>query len=104
MTQICFQHLWSDRAPGPRMYRAIGAAAGIHRSAGFVLADALVPRNPQAAAPSCLLSIADLTCACIACGGVAEENEGTWVAEATENLLDAWVELLAEDSFSPKAR
>ena len=30
-------------------------------------------------------------------GGTSEEAEGSWLAQATELLLDAWVGLLTED-------
>ena len=80
--------------------RAISAAAAIHRTAGFEQADALGVNQGS----SSLFLIAELTCSCIACGGLAEEIQGAWIWEITDLLLDAWVELLAEDSFSPKHR
>lgn len=77
--------------------RAISAAAPVHRAAGF-------DRSCHAASGHSLLHVAELTCACIAHGGLAEDNEGMWAADAADLLLEAWVELLADDSFSPRAR
>ena len=84
--------------------RAIAAAAPIHRSAGFEQAGAQVGSAQQQSQQNLLMHIAELTCGCVAFGGLAEDNEGTWIWEVTDVLLEAWVELLAEDSFSPKAR
>ena len=37
-----------------------------------------------------------MSAACLGAGGLAEECEGTWAAEASDLLLDAWVELVLE--------
>ena len=57
--------------------------------------------KPQARTPSGqgpLEAVAAVTSACIGAGGIAEEQAGTWAAEASDMLLDTWVELLYEHS------
>ena len=67
--------------------------ASVHRARGFLQAQAWAP-NGQGP----LEAVAALTSACIGAGGMAEEQAGTWAAEASDMLLDTWVELLYEHS------
>ena len=67
--------------------------ASVHRARGFLQAQAWAP-NGQGP----LEAVAALTSACMGAGGMAEEQAGTWAAEASDMLLDTWVELLYEHS------
>ncbi len=69
--------------------RALAVLAQVHRASGFARA------KPCGSADT-LGAIADLTKACIGAGGLSEDAEGTWVAEATDMLLDTWSQLLFE--------
>lgn len=73
--------------------RALSMLASAHRARGFLQAGAQAPSGQGP-----LEAVAAITAACIAAGGVSEEQEGLWAAEATDMLLDAWVELLFERS------
>ena len=73
--------------------RALSMLASVHRARGFLRAGAQAPSGQGP-----LDAVAAITAACIAAGGVSEEQEGLWAAEATDMLLDAWVELLFERS------
>lgn len=73
--------------------RALSMLASVHRARGFLQAQV---RAPTGQGP--LEAVAALTSACIAAGGVAEAQEGTGAAEASDMLLDTWVELLYEHS------
>lgn len=66
--------------------------AQVHRASGFVRAIV----DDRAGEGGVLSVIADLARACISAGGMSEAAEGTWTAEATDLLLDTWVELLYE--------
>lgn len=66
--------------------------AQVHRASGFARAKF----KERAAGGGVLPVIADLAGACITAGGMSEAAEGTWTAEATDLLLDTWVELLYE--------
>lgn len=72
--------------------RALAMLAQVHRVSGFARARV----SERAGDGAVLQAIADLTRACISAGGMSEEAEGTWTAEATDLLLDTWVELLYE--------
>lgn len=39
-----------------------------------------------------------LTSVCIASGGCSEEQEGTWLWDACDQLIDAWAALIVNDS------
>ena len=67
--------------------------ASVHRARGFLQAQT---RAPNGQAP--LEAVAAVTSACIGAGGMAEDQAGTWAAEASDMLLDTWVELLYEHS------
>ena len=73
--------------------RALSMLAAEHRAGGFVRAGAQAPSEQGP-----LEAVAAITAACIAAGGVSEEQQGMWAAEASDMLLDAWVELLFERS------
>ncbi len=73
--------------------RALSMLASVHRARGFLQAQA---RTPSGQGP--LEAVAAVTSACIGAGGIAEEQAGTWAAEASDMLLDTWVELLYEHS------
>ena len=73
--------------------RALSMLASVHRARGFLPAQA---RAPNGKGP--LEAVAAVTSACIGAGGIAEEQAGTWVAEASDMLLDTWAELLYEHS------
>lgn len=77
------------------MHRALSVLAPVHRAGGF--ARARLPGLP--AAGGGLEAVAALTAACLGAGGLAEEAEGSWAAEASDLLLDAWVELLLEHAI-----
>ena len=42
--------------------------------------------------------LTELTHACISAGGYSEEQEGSWLWDVTDYLLDAWLALLLQDS------
>lgn len=67
--------------------------ASVHRARGFLQS---VARAPSGQGP--LEAVAVMTSACMAAGGLADEQSGTWAAEACDMLLDTWVELLYERS------
>lgn len=70
-------------------YRALNAAASVHRLSGFQQA-----APGDAGSPGILLHIASLTQACVSAGGLEQGEEGGWAQDAVELLLDTWVELL----------
>ncbi|EIE26728.1 hypothetical protein COCSUDRAFT_46205 [Coccomyxa subellipsoidea C-169] len=72
--------------------KALAVLAQVHRASGFVRAIV----DDRAGEGGVLSIIADLARACISAGGMSEAAEGTWTAEATDLLLDTWVELLYE--------
>ena len=74
--------------------RAIGAAAPVHRAAGFEAAALNV--NRDGGVSWAMDMVARLTCCCLQEGGAAEDASGTYAGEATDMLLEAWVELLAD--------
>ena len=51
-----------------------------------------------------LQALAQLACSLVQAGGLHSAQADTWLGEACEVLLEAWVELLAELSFSARAR
>lgn len=67
--------------------------ATVHRARGFLQVQA---RAPNGQGP--LEAVAAVTSACIGAGGIAEKQTGSWAAEASDMLLDTWVELLYEHS------
>lgn len=71
--------------------RALALLAQVHRASGFVKA------RPHGSTDA-LRAIAELTKASIAAGGLSEDAEGMWIADATDMLLDTWSELLFEYS------
>ena len=74
--------------------RATAAAAAVHRAGGF---EAAQQHAPNEAPAGFLAVLGALTEACVCGGGAAEEAEGSWLGQATELLLDAWVELCMDD-------
>lgn len=75
--------------------RALNAAASVHRLSGFQQA-VLGDRST----PGILLHVAALTQACVSAGGLEQGGEGGWAEDATELLLDTWVELLQGSTTS----
>ncbi len=73
------------------MSRALAALAPVHRAGGFARAG--LPGMPAGGA---LEAVAEVTQACLGAGGLAEDANDSWPAEATDLLLDAWAELLLE--------
>lgn len=68
----------------------------MHRAAGFERA---APSGTSFGAGGALGTLGALTRAAIAAGGAGEDVGGTWLGDATEMLLEAWVELLADHAL-----
>ncbi|KAK9812956.1 hypothetical protein WJX72_006385 [[Myrmecia] bisecta] len=75
--------------------RAFAVAAPVHRAAGFERA---MPGD-SSGSPSggVLMTLARLTQACIGAGGVRQALDVTWALNATDILVDAWADLLAQE-------
>lgn len=74
----------------------MAAAAPVHRAAGFERA---APPGASFGAGGALGALGVLTRAAIAAGGAGEDAGGSWLGDATEMLLEAWVELLADHAL-----
>lgn len=79
--------------------RALAAAAPVHRAHG-ILAAAQGSAIPTPA----LDAVARLTSSLVQAGGLSSTQADSWQAQACAILLEAWVELLAEQSFSVRSR
>ena len=85
----------------PATRRAVAAAAPIHRAQGFCTA---LQGQQQQRQDSPLVAIARLTAMMAHMGGLGTVQEDTWPAYACGVLLEAWVELLADQSFATSSR
>lgn len=75
--------------------RAIAAAAAVHRASGF---DAAFPVGSVGCPDGALGAVSALTEACVSSGGMSDDAEGEWLGVVTEMLLDAWMDLVVQDS------
>jgi len=81
--------------------RALAAAAPVHRAAGFERA---APPGGGCGDSGALGALGALTRAAVGAGGAGEDAAGTWLGDATDMLLDAWVELLADHALGFRRR
>ena len=65
--------------------------AGVH---GATLAQ----HGNQSNLHAVLEAVTHLTCTCINMGGCTEEQEGSWLWDACDQLLDSWASLVVKDS------